>query len=149
MAFQKQPDRRRDVFAGRREEDELAAKIQRVVFIALDGSSNSQRMSQAVWRLVKRYRPVAKGSGARIALKNAAERRRVLERLERRALNLARDIDRVERDGQLSHAFERLFDLSKDDGHPPGFPDNARILDEGDLDRQFWETLQLAYAARH
>jgi hypothetical protein len=129
------------------------ADIQKAVFVALGGQTvEAQRLWRAVWRLVQRYKTPSPQSGPiprpYRALRSADARRKTLERLARRAFLLARDIAQVEQDGPLSGAFEELFRRSLD-GKPPGFPETGLILEQGDLGRQFFETLALAHAAKY
>lgn len=126
--------------------------IQTAVFRALGSTApDAQRLAKAVTQLVHRFKRPTSGSlpsRHRVRLRNAAERRRVLERLEKGAFALAGGIAQIEGDSHLSYEFEQLF-RSSVHGKPPGFPETGLTLADGDLGRQFLETLALAYAARH
>ena len=125
------------------------ADIQRIVFRAFGQTRESQRFANSAIRLVARYRkllPTAIRRRDRPASASAKARRKWLEGFEKRAFRLASDIDRIQNDGGLSTAFERLFGSLG--GKPqPGFPDTGIVI-EGSLNIQFIETLALGYAAR-
>jgi len=150
MPARRGPRRRRDAHAGPGTADESGAAIQREVFRRLGSTPESQRFALAVRELVKKHRvPISNDlPRQRPAFKNAAARRRALERFERKVFSLARDIIHIDEDRALGSAFEEVFDSSVD-GKPPGFPDTGLILEKGDLNEQFLAILALGYAARH
>ena len=124
------------------------ADIQRIVWRLLGQTTEARKFERAAIRIAARYRKLpARALRQRKKPKAAGAKaqRRWLEGVERRAFQLARDIDRIQHNGPLSAAFEALRDLP--DGRLPGFPDTGLVLTM-DLDEQFLSALVLGFASR-